>query len=70
MHFAVFVTSSISKDILNGSTDEFRAKMDRFAHELKRHMGAHSTPIPKIHASLTNVTVLEQVLDVAAFLRN
>ena len=28
LHFADFVTSSISKDILNGSTDEFRAKMD------------------------------------------
>jgi hypothetical protein len=42
LHFADFVTSSISKDILNESTDEFEAKMDSFAHELKRHMGALS----------------------------
>ena len=38
LHFAVFVDKHVSKDILNGSAAEFKAKLDNFMHELKLHM--------------------------------
>jgi hypothetical protein len=38
LHFAVFVNTHSSNDILNGSAVEFKDKFDSFVHELKLHM--------------------------------
>ena len=38
LHFAVFVNTRVSKDILDGSAAEFKDKLDRFVRELKLHM--------------------------------
>lgn len=38
LHFAVFVNTRLSKDILDGSAAEFRDKLDNFAYGLKMHM--------------------------------
>lgn len=38
LHFAGFVDKYVSKDILDGSGAEFKAKLDNFIHELKLHM--------------------------------
>lgn len=38
LHFAVFVNTHVSKDILDGSAAEFKHKLDSFVHELKLHM--------------------------------
>ena len=38
LHFAVFVDKHVSKEVLDGSTTEFKAKLDKFVHELKLHM--------------------------------
>jgi hypothetical protein len=38
LHFAVFVNTRVSKDVLNGSAAEFKDKFDSFAYELKLHM--------------------------------
>ena len=38
LHFAVFVNTHVSKDILDGSAAEFTDKLDGFVHELKVHM--------------------------------
>ncbi len=38
LHFAVFVNTHVSKDILDGSALESKNKLDSFAHELKLHM--------------------------------
>ena len=38
LHFAVFVNTHVSKDILDGSGPEFKEKLDSFVHELKLHM--------------------------------
>ena len=38
LHFAIFVNTRVSKDILNGSALESRDKVDSFVHELKLHM--------------------------------
>jgi hypothetical protein len=38
LHFAVFVDTRVSKDILYGSAAEFTEKIDSFVCELKLHM--------------------------------
>jgi hypothetical protein len=38
LHFADFVNTQVSRDILNGSAAEFKDKLDSFAHKLKLHM--------------------------------
>ena len=38
LHFAVFVDTLVSKDMLNGSAAEFKDKFDGFVYELKLHM--------------------------------
>ena len=38
LHFAAFVDTHVSKDILDGSAAEFKGKLDNFVHELKLHM--------------------------------
>ena len=38
LHFAGFVDTYVSKDILDGSAVEFKGKLDNFVHELKLHM--------------------------------
>ena len=38
LHFAVFVDTRVSKDMLNGSAAEFTEKFDSFVCELKLHM--------------------------------
>ena len=38
LHFAVFVNTHVSKDILDGSGAESEEKLDSFVHELKLHM--------------------------------
>ncbi|CZR53705.1 uncharacterized protein PAC_03585 [Phialocephala subalpina] len=38
IHFAVFVNTRVSKDILNGSAVEFKDKLDSFVCELKLHI--------------------------------
>ncbi|RYP59344.1 hypothetical protein DL771_010909 [Monosporascus sp. 5C6A] len=38
LHFAAFVDTRVSKDILNGSAAEFKDKFDSFTYELKLHM--------------------------------
>jgi hypothetical protein len=38
LHFPVFVDTHVSKDILNGSTTQFKDKLDSFMRELKLHM--------------------------------
>lgn len=38
LHFAVFVNTRVSKDMLNGSAAEFKDNLDGFVHELKLHM--------------------------------
>ena len=38
LHFAVFVDTHVSKDILDGSAAEFKGKLDNFVHELRSHM--------------------------------
>ncbi|KAF4624578.1 hypothetical protein G7Y89_g13592 [Cudoniella acicularis] len=38
LHFAIFVNTLVSKDMLNGSATEFKDKFDSFVYELKLHM--------------------------------
>jgi hypothetical protein len=38
LHFAVFVNTRVSKDMLNGSAAEFKDKLESFVYELKLHM--------------------------------
>ena len=38
LHFAVFVSMHVSKDILDGSAAEFKDKSDGFVQDLKLHM--------------------------------
>ena len=38
LHFAVFVNTRVTKDILNGSAAEFTVKFDSLVYELKAHM--------------------------------
>ena len=38
LHFAVFVNSRVSKDMLNGSAAEFKDRFDSFVYELRLHM--------------------------------
>jgi len=38
LHFAVFVNTCVSKDMLNGSAAEFKDKLESFVYELKLHM--------------------------------
>jgi hypothetical protein len=38
LHFAIFVNTLVSKDMLNGSAAEFKDKFDSFVYELKLHM--------------------------------
>lgn len=38
LHFADFVNTRVTTDILNGSGAEFAAKFDSFVEELKAHM--------------------------------
>ena len=38
LHFAGFVDTHVSKDILDGSGAEFKGKLDNFVHKLKLHM--------------------------------
>jgi hypothetical protein len=38
LHFAVFVNTRVSKDMLNGSAAEIKDKLESFVYELKLHM--------------------------------
>jgi len=38
LHFALYVNTYVSKDMLNGSAAEFKDKFDSFVSELKLHM--------------------------------
>jgi hypothetical protein len=38
LHFAIFVNTLVSKDMLNGSAAEFKDKFDSFVYKLKLHM--------------------------------
>lgn len=38
LHFAEFINTSVSQDLLNGSNADFKDKLDRFVSELKLHM--------------------------------
>ena len=38
LHFAIFVNTHVSKDILDGSAAEFKDKLDSFVHKLNLHM--------------------------------